>query len=115
MYYSGKNPLSKVGYDSEDVVIPRGDRQRRLHKALLRYHDPANWPLIRDALTSLGMKHLIGNRRECLVPMPSVDELRAAKPYHNKNTRPALTRFTGAGKRASVQKKLTTKKGPGKV
>lgn len=68
MYYSGKNPLSKVGYKSEDVVVPRGDRQRRLHKALLRYHDPANWALIRAALEEMGLKHLIGSRRDCLVP-----------------------------------------------
>lgn len=52
-----------MGYKSEDVVVPRGDRQRRLHKALLRYHDPANWALIRTALEEMGLKHLIGSRR----------------------------------------------------
>lgn len=40
MYYTGKNPLSKIGYKSEEVVVPKGDKQRRSHKALLRYHDP---------------------------------------------------------------------------
>ena len=68
MYYSGKNPLSRVGYKSEDVVIPKGDRQRRLHKALLRYHDPANWPLIRKALRELELEHLIGTGAGKLVP-----------------------------------------------
>ncbi|WP_422652849.1 DUF3362 domain-containing protein, partial [Achromobacter sp. UBA5777] len=62
MYYTGKNPLSKIGYKSEDVVVPKGDKQRRLHKALLRYHDPKNWPLIRQALEEMGKKHLIGSR-----------------------------------------------------
>ncbi|MBH2696155.1 YgiQ family radical SAM protein [Serratia marcescens] len=93
MYYSGKNPLSKVGYKSEDVVVPRGDRQRRLHKALLRYHDPANWALIRTALEEMGLKHLIGSRRECLVPAPSIDEQREAKRLQRR-TRPALTKHT---------------------
>lgn len=93
MYYSGKNPLSKVGYKSEDVVVPRGDRQRRLHKALLRYHDPANWALIRTALEEMGVKHLIGSRRECLVPAPSIDEQREAKRLQ-RHTRPALTKHT---------------------
>ncbi|MDU7471150.1 MAG: YgiQ family radical SAM protein, partial [Serratia marcescens] len=93
MYYSGKNPLSKVGYKSEDVVVPRGDRQRRLHKALLRYHDPANWALIRAALEEMGLKHLIGSRRECLVPAPSIDEQREAKRLQ-RHTRPALTKHT---------------------
>ncbi|HGM7059681.1 TPA: YgiQ family radical SAM protein [Serratia marcescens] len=93
MYYSGKKPLSKVGYKSEDVVVPRGDRQRRLHKALLRYHDPANWALIRTALEEMGLKHLIGSRRECLVPAPSIDEQREAKRLQ-RHTRPALTKHT---------------------
>ncbi|MGQ6010130.1 YgiQ family radical SAM protein [Serratia sp. IR-2025] len=93
MYYSGKNPLSKVGYKSEDVVVPRGERQRRLHKALLRYHDPANWALIRAALEEMGLKHLIGSRRECLVPAPSIDEQREAKRLQ-RHTRPALTKHT---------------------
>ena len=38
------------------MVVPKGDKQRRLHKALLRYHDPANWPLIRQALEDMGKK-----------------------------------------------------------
>lgn len=94
MYYTGKNPLGKVDYKSEDVVVPRGDRQRRLHKALLRYHDPANWPLIRNALEEMGLKHLIGSRRECLIPAPSIEESRAAKRMA-RNSQPAMTKHTG--------------------
>ena len=93
MYYTGKNPLSKIGYKSEDVVVPKGDKQRRLHKALLRYHDPANWPMIRQALEEMGKKHLIGSRRDCLVPAPTLDEMREAR-RQNRNTRPALTKHT---------------------
>ncbi|MDJ3699590.1 DUF3362 domain-containing protein, partial [Salmonella enterica] len=93
MYYTGKNPLGKIGYKSEEVVVPKGDRQRRLHKALLRYHDPANWPLIRQALEAMGKKHLIGGRRECLVPAPTIEEMREAR-RQNRNTRPALTKHT---------------------
>ena len=73
--------------------MPKGDRQRRLHKALLRYHDPANWPLIREALEAMGKKHLIGSRRDCLVPAPTIEEMRAAK-RHYRNTQPALTKHT---------------------
>ncbi|CQH60679.1 YgiQ family radical SAM protein [Yersinia frederiksenii] len=93
MYYTGKNPLSKVGYKSEDVVVPKGDRQRRLHKALLRYHDPANWPMIRDALSDMGMQHLIGSRRECLVPAATIEEQREARRALRHHT-PALTKHT---------------------
>jgi hypothetical protein len=93
MYYTGKNPLGKISYKSEEVVVPKGDRQRRLHKALLRYHDPANWPMIREALEEMGKKHLIGGRRECLVPSPTLEEMREARRY-NRGARPALTKHT---------------------
>ena len=53
---------------SGDVVIPKGTRQRRLHKAFLRYHDPDNWPLLREALRQMGRSDLIGNGRNQLVP-----------------------------------------------
>ena len=68
MYFSGKNPLRKVTRRSEDVVIPRGLKIRRLHKAFLRYHDPQNWPLLRDALRRMGRADLIGNGKRHLVP-----------------------------------------------
>ncbi|MFO1407551.1 MAG: YgiQ family radical SAM protein, partial [Steroidobacteraceae bacterium] len=68
MYHSGKNPLHKVTHSSEDVVIPKGTRQRRLHKAFLRYHDPNNWPLLREALRAMGRSDLIGNGKQHLVP-----------------------------------------------
>ncbi|HVN42618.1 MAG TPA: YgiQ family radical SAM protein [Steroidobacteraceae bacterium] len=68
MYHSGKNPLHKVTRTSEDVHIPRGTRVRRLHKAFLRYHDPHNWPLLREALRQMGRADLIGNGRQHLVP-----------------------------------------------
>ncbi|MEY3171921.1 MAG: hypothetical protein RJA27_1001, partial [Pseudomonadota bacterium] len=50
MYHSGKNPLRKVTNDSEEVPIPRAGGVRRLHKAFIRYHDPKNWPMLREAL-----------------------------------------------------------------
>lgn len=68
MYHSGRNPLRKVTRNSEEVVIPKGLRQRRLHKAFLRYHDPANWPLLREALRRMGRSDLIGNGKRHLVP-----------------------------------------------
>jgi uncharacterized radical SAM protein YgiQ len=68
MYHSGKNPLRKVTRDSEDVIIPKGLKVRRLHKAFLRYHDAENWPLLRDALKRMGREDLIGNSKRHLVP-----------------------------------------------
>ena len=68
MYHSGKNPLKRIARDSEPVVIPKGLRVRRLHKAFLRYHDPNNWPLLREALRRMGRAELIGSSRLQLIP-----------------------------------------------
>jgi len=68
MWHSGKNPLHRVTRDSEDVIVPKGLKQRRLHKAFLRYHDPHNWPVLREALQRMGRADLIGNGKKHLVP-----------------------------------------------
>ena len=68
MYHSNKNPLRKVTRDSETVDIVRGEKRRRLHKAFLRYHDPNNWPLLREALKAMGRADLIGNGKHHLIP-----------------------------------------------
>jgi hypothetical protein len=68
MYHTGKNPLRKIGRDSEGVDVVRGERRRRLHKAFLRYHDANNWPLLRDALKAMGRADLIGSGKHQLVP-----------------------------------------------
>jgi len=75
MYHSGKNPLKKVTRDSEPVDIVKGERRRRLHKAFLRYHDPNNWPLLREALKDMGRADLIGNGKNHLIPtfQPATD------------------------------------------
>jgi uncharacterized radical SAM protein YgiQ len=68
MWHSGRNPLRKITRSSEQVVSAKGLRQRRLHKAFLRYHDANNWPLLRDALKAMGRADLIGNGRRHLIP-----------------------------------------------
>ncbi len=68
MYHTQRNPLQKVSYQSARVEISRGGRQRKLHKAFLRYHDPENWPLLRDALKAMGRADLIGNGKKHLIP-----------------------------------------------
>ncbi|MHB8668413.1 MAG: YgiQ family radical SAM protein [Burkholderiales bacterium] len=68
MYHTGKNPLHKVSATSEEVSVVKGGRRRRLHKAFLRYHDPENWPLLREALARMGRADLIGNGKKHLIP-----------------------------------------------
>ncbi len=93
MYHTERNPLKKISRDSERISIPRGIRQRRLHKAILRYHDPKNWDYIRQALKDMGLQKLIGKGPDCLVPKESVNERR--KPLTKaKKGKQGMTRFT---------------------
>jgi uncharacterized radical SAM protein YgiQ len=69
MYHSGVNPLRGIRRGaSEKVETVKGLRQRRLHKAFLRYHDPDNWPLLRETLKRMGRADLIGSGKHQLVP-----------------------------------------------
>ncbi len=68
MYHTGYNPLKKIQREGEKVFTAKGLRQRRLHKAFLRYHDAHNWPLLREALQTMGRADLIGNGKRHLVP-----------------------------------------------
>ena len=91
MYHSGKNPLHRITRASEDVAIPKGTRQRRLHKAFLRYHDPNNWPVLREALRRMGRSDLIGNGRHQLVP--SYQPIGTGRAHEGKR-RPSDARAT---------------------
>ncbi|WP_092389794.1 YgiQ family radical SAM protein [Halopseudomonas salegens] len=112
MYHSGKNPLRKVSYKSESVDTVKGERQRRLHKAFLRYHDPNNWPLLRETLKAMGRSDLIGNGKHQLIPtfQPAIDSYQSAR---RKNSTPAgspkagrvLTQHTGLPPRETGKRK----------
>ncbi|MGI4847124.1 MAG: YgiQ family radical SAM protein [Janthinobacterium lividum] len=68
MYHSRKNPLHKVSDESEVVETVRTGKLRKLHKAFLRYHDPANWDILREGLLRMGRGDLIGSSERHLVP-----------------------------------------------
>jgi uncharacterized radical SAM protein YgiQ len=101
MYYSERNPLKPVRRTGgETVNTAKGMKQRRLHKAFLRYHDPDNWPLLRDALKRMGRSDLIGRGNQCLVP-GAVG--RQGRHYHEgpKGEKPTefFTQQSGKGRR----------------
>ncbi len=87
MYHSGKNPLKRIHRNGGDVFSAKGERQRRLQKAFLRYHDPANWPMIRDALKEMGRADLIGNGKKHLVPAWQPRKSSEKKSYHSVSRR----------------------------
>jgi uncharacterized radical SAM protein YgiQ len=100
MYHSERSPLRKVARDGENVGTVRGGRQRRLHKAFLRYHDPENWPLLREALKQMGRADLIGNGKKHLVPnfQPPGTGLRS-RPARTEQTQKVLTKIRRPGER----------------
>ena len=105
MYHSGKNPLHRVSHDSEAVLIPKGLKVRRLHKAFLRYHDANNWPLLREALRRMGRADLIGNGRHQLIPSWQPASTAAAHEGQRTAARPFRTQHTGLPRAPKVRGK----------
>jgi uncharacterized radical SAM protein YgiQ len=113
MYHTDLNPLKGISRNeqrAQKVDVVRGDRRRRLHKAFLRWHDPNNWPLLRDALKTLGRADLIGNGKYHLIPtyQPTTDG--SYSSARRKNSTPAkpskgrlLTQHTGLPPRPGVK------------
>ncbi len=113
MYHSNLNPLKGIHRDerAERVDIVRGEKRRRLHKAFLRYHDANNWPLLREALKTMGRADLIGNGKHHLIPtfQPVTDG--SYQSARRKNSTPvsvkpseraaAVVKPGGAGKTSS--------------
>jgi uncharacterized radical SAM protein YgiQ len=93
MWHTEKNPLRKVTPGSENVAVVRGARQRKLHKAFLRYHDAENWPLLREALKTMGRADLIGPGKRHLVPawQPAGTGM-SASLAHGERTHPGKSR-----------------------
>jgi len=98
MYHTNLNPLKGIHRDdrAERVDIVRGDKRRRLHKAFLRYHDPNNWPLLREALKAMGRADLIGNGKHHLIPtfQPMTDG--SYQSARRKNSTPVGNKVSGA-------------------
>jgi uncharacterized radical SAM protein YgiQ len=98
MYHSGRNPLkgiSRIEGKGEKVDIVKGEKRRRLHKAFLRYHDPNNWPLLREALKAMGRADLIGNGQHHLIPFYQPQTDGTYQSARRKNS-------TGTGTKTSV-------------
>ena len=73
-------------YKSDNVETVKSPEARRLHKALLRYHDPNNWPLIRETLKEMNLGRLIGPGKDQLVPVDQPDDQDVHGSARRKNT-----------------------------
>ena len=71
-------------YKSEDVYTPKDYNQRTVQKGFLRYHDPNNWPALRETLRVMGRADLIGNGKHQLVPDEESDKRAGRRPVKAK-------------------------------
>ncbi|MFT5528494.1 MAG: putative radical SAM protein YgiQ [Alteromonadaceae bacterium] len=115
LYHTELNSLRNItsknlAKESGKISVPKGTIQRRLHKAILRYHDPLNWPIIREALTKLGLTKLIGSTPNCLVPRETRGE-KVAQHYkkNGKGKNNALGNKTSPGQQTNDKKNKNTK------
>ena len=100
IYHTELNSLKNVKRTTEQVTVPKGGRQRKLHKALLRYHDEAGWPMIREALIEMGKEKLIGNGANCLVPAESRHEREALRNKSKTGANKGKQKSSAEGKKA---------------
>ena len=62
MYRTGLDPRTM-----KPIHVPRGDKEKRLQRALLQFTHPANRALVLEALREAKREDLIGNGKDCLV------------------------------------------------
>ena len=109
LYHTELNSLSNItsknlAKASANIAVPKGTIQRRLHKAILRYHDPANWAIIREAIKKMGLsRQLIGNKPDCLVPNETRNEQQLIQNKH-KGKNNASGKKTSPGQQRDQEK-----------
>ena len=79
IYYTGVNPLT-----GDKVYVPKNGREKSMQRALLQFHNPKNYDLVKEALLKAGREDLIGNGKNCLIPYhkPRIHDIKK----HNKKT-----------------------------
>lgn len=82
MYHTGIDPMT-----GENVYVPKGERERRLQRALLQFWKPENYFLVKEALQLAGRTDLIGSGPNCLIPsQPSKEAILFKRQTANSQT-----------------------------
>jgi uncharacterized radical SAM protein YgiQ len=63
MYYTGLDPMT-----GKPVYVPKGDKERRMQRALLQYFKPENYADVYTAIEETHREELIGSGPQCLIP-----------------------------------------------
>ena len=118
LYHTELNSLrnitkKNIAKEGGTINVPKGTIQRRLHKAILRYHDPVNWPIIRQALTKMGLSKLIGSAPTCLVPRETRSEQQQAnRGRQGKNNSQGFKTSPGQNRNSRSKEQEKGKKTP---
>ena len=118
MYYTGLDPMS-----GEPVYVPRGDRERRLQRALLQYFKPENYADVREAL-GRGRSARPGWRRAGMSDFLAATERKSATAAYKAATagraidqgatsrgRRARRRLSSAPKNREKEERMNVRKG----
>ncbi len=62
MYYTGVDPRTM-----ERVYTPHNPHEKAMQRALIQYHKPENYDLVKEALLKCGRNDLIGFDKSCLI------------------------------------------------
>jgi len=114
LYHTELNSLRNItsknlAKESGSIKVPKGAIQRRLHKAILRYHDSNNWADIRQALIKMGLSKLIGSAPSCLVPRETRSEQQNARNHQGKNNAKGYKTSPGQNKTNNRKPKSANK------
>jgi radical SAM superfamily enzyme YgiQ (UPF0313 family) len=95
MYHTGLDPTT-----GKPVYVPKGEKERRLQRALLQYFKPENYADVRMALEQCGRVDLIGSGSNCLIAsMPPKGAKKAALAPRRKKTADKNGKNSGGGYR----------------
>ncbi len=89
MYYTGVDPRTM-----EPIYVAREEKDKNMQRALLRYHDPKNHKLVREALKKANRTELIGFGEDCIVPPEgaSVERFEMSRPKRRAAETPESSR-----------------------
>jgi len=79
MYRSGLDPRTGA-----PMHVARGEREKRLQRALLQYDRPENYELVREALEAAGRTDLVGDGKGCLIGDRSKKKPRPGGGYRSR-------------------------------
>ncbi len=86
MYFSEIDPLTK-----KSIYVAKTSKDKALQRALLQFHLPQNYELVKEALNLTGRTDLIGTGPHCLIPL--YQDQRMKKPLGSRNyLKPAMVR-----------------------